>query len=63
VDAVAQLAIPHGHRPDGSNVVTFSIGGALSSEPGVASLAMLVERSDARLYQAKRSGRGRAVMG
>ncbi|BDI03302.1 GGDEF domain-containing protein [Sphaerotilus microaerophilus] len=63
VDAVAQLAIPHGHRPDGSDVVTFSIGGALSSEPGVASLAMLVERSDARLYQAKRSGRGRAVMG
>jgi diguanylate cyclase (GGDEF)-like protein len=62
LDAVAQLAVPHAHRPDGGNVVTFSIGGALSSEPGVASLAMLVERSDARLYQAKRAGRGRAVM-
>ena len=33
----------------------------LLGEPGVASLAMLVERSDARLYQAKRAGRARVV--
>lgn len=62
LDAVAQLDIAHDHRPDGRQGVTLSIGGALSCEPGVASLATLIARSDERLYRAKRAGRHQAVM-
>jgi diguanylate cyclase (GGDEF)-like protein len=43
--------------------VTVSIGIATSSEPGLADRNQLLERADQRLYEAKRQGRNRVVLG
>jgi diguanylate cyclase (GGDEF)-like protein len=60
--AVQQLGIAHAYRDDGLPVVTISVGGALSSDAGVHSVADLIRRSDERLYLAKRAGRNRHVL-
>jgi diguanylate cyclase (GGDEF)-like protein len=62
LQSVRQLAILHAHRPDVLQVVTISIGGALSNQPDIYSLSDLIHCSDARLYDAKNSGRNRVCM-
>lgn len=49
-----------GERPDGGPV-TASIGLAEKDRDGAANWQALVERADARMYQAKRSGKNRVV--
>ena len=59
VQGVERLSLPHGHRPDELDVVTLSMGGALSPAARVGSLEELLDRADARLYRAKHEGRNR----
>lgn len=59
VQGVQQLGLPHAHRPDGLDVVTLSMGGALSTSATGGSLEELLNLADARLYRAKHEGRNR----
>ncbi|NEU13152.1 GGDEF domain-containing protein [Methylobacterium sp. BTF04] len=55
VTAVEALGIPHPSRPDGSGVITISVGIAL----GAGKRETLFRAADAALYAAKRRGRNR----
>ena len=57
---VADLGIDHAHRPDGLDHLTISLGGGLSSAPGLAHPQDLLARCDQLLYQAKQAGRNQA---
>lgn len=50
----------HAHRPDGLDHLTISLGGGLSSAPGLAHPQDLLARCDQLLYQAKQAGRNQA---
>jgi diguanylate cyclase (GGDEF)-like protein len=59
LDAVRRLALPHVAQP--GHVVTISAGAAAQAGPGVA-VWQVIEAADQALYEAKRSGRDRAVL-
>lgn len=60
--SIAELVVP---VSNGSSIsVTVSIGGAIVGEaPGLESPRSLIEAADARLYEAKQSGRNRSCLG
>ncbi len=57
VRAVEALAIPHPGRPDGTGIVTISIGVALKDEGAALSRTALFAQADRALYRAKNRGR------
>ncbi|OOO25475.1 GGDEF domain-containing protein [Agrobacterium sp. YIC 4121] len=59
--AVIDEAIPHLNRPDGREIVTVSLGIAVSGDGGEVIYDM-VNRADTALYEAKRQGRDRLVL-
>lgn len=59
--AVIDEAIPHLNRPDGREIVTVSLGIAVSGDGGEVIYDM-VNRADTALYEAKRHGRDRLVL-
>ncbi|QSZ56387.1 GGDEF domain-containing protein [Rhizobium sp. ZX09] len=59
--AVINEAIPHLNRPDGREIVTVSLGIAVSDDGGEVIYDM-VNRADTALYEAKRQGRDRLVL-
>jgi diguanylate cyclase (GGDEF)-like protein len=59
--AVIDEAIPHLNRPDGREIVTVSLGIAVSDDGGEVIYDM-VNRADTALYEAKRQGRDRLVL-
>ncbi len=59
--AVIDEAIPHPSRPDGRNVVTVSLGVAVS-ESSTELIDETLRRADMALYEAKRRGRDRLVL-
>ncbi|MDF3835251.1 histidine kinase N-terminal 7TM domain-containing protein [Cupriavidus basilensis] len=59
--AVRAMALPHGGWP-GHPCVTISVG-AVCEIPASPLLEALLERADAAMYEAKRAGRDRFVMG
>lgn len=59
--AVINEAIPHLNRPDGREIVTVSLGIAVSGDGGEVIYDM-VNRADTALYEAKRQGRDRLVL-
>ena len=58
-EALARLAVVHGHSPTG--FVTVSIGAAVVLPSGDVPATMLVKLADGVLYQAKTQGRDRVV--
>lgn len=56
--AVSEEAISHPNRPDGRNIVTVSLGVAVSFDASETTYDVL-NRADAALYEAKRKGRDR----
>ncbi|WP_282339227.1 MULTISPECIES: GGDEF domain-containing protein [Pseudomonas] len=62
VDQVAELDIPHPHRPDAQERLTISVGVALSHDEGVQSPEDLVARCDRLLYLAKQLGRNQVCL-
>ncbi|OOO26863.1 GGDEF domain-containing protein [Agrobacterium salinitolerans] len=59
--AVIDEAIPHLNRPDGREIVTVSLGIAVSGD-GREIIYEMVNRADVALYEAKRQGRDRLVL-
>ncbi|PZP50303.1 MAG: GGDEF domain-containing protein [Agrobacterium fabrum] len=59
--AVIDEAIPHLNRPDGREIVTVSLGIAVSGD-GKEIIYEMVNRADVALYEAKRQGRDRLVL-
>jgi diguanylate cyclase (GGDEF)-like protein len=59
--AVIDEAIPHLNRPDGREIVTVSLGIAVSGD-GREIIYEMVNRADMALYEAKRQGRDRLVL-
>lgn len=59
--AVIDEAIPHLNRPDGQEIVTVSLGIAVSGD-GREIIYEMVNRADMALYEAKRQGRDRLVL-
>lgn len=59
--AVIDEAIPHLNRPDGREIVTVSLGVAVSGD-GREIIYEMVNRADMALYEAKRQGRDRLVL-
>ena len=59
--AVIDEAVPHLNRPDGREIVTVSLGIAVSGDGGEVIYDM-VNRADTALYEAKRHGRDRLVL-
>ncbi|MDG0792031.1 diguanylate cyclase [Cohnella ginsengisoli] len=59
-NAVFNLAIPHINSPEG--VVTLSLGVASHRTVGAGDEQRLIALADAALYEAKQSGRNRAIM-
>lgn len=60
--AVEDLRIHHPERPDGTRVVTVSIGVAQSAADAKCSLKDLLSAADRSLYLAKAQGRNRVVI-
>lgn len=59
--AVSGLAIAHPSRPDAQDVVTVSLGVAVSID-GKETITEALSRADAALYKAKRQGRDRLML-
>lgn len=60
--AVEDLCIPHPERPDGTHMVTVSIGVAQSEAGAKCSLKDLLTAADRALYSAKAQGRNRIAI-
>lgn len=58
---ISDLAIAHPARPDARDIVTVSLGIAVSSHRN-ETIAQALGRADAALYEAKRQGRDRSVL-
>lgn len=60
IDAVAQSSAPDPDAPNAPRMVSCSLGFHIA-DPASTSLAQALERADHALYEAKRSGKGRAA--
>jgi diguanylate cyclase (GGDEF)-like protein len=63
LSSVKALALRHGFRPDGTDIVTISLGLAVGTPADQSAMQALVEEADKALYLAKAQGRGRLVKG
>ena len=55
--AVESLNIPHEQRPDGSSLVTVSVGAAITQNDPGTRVERLITEADRALYEAKRNNR------